>query len=121
MESYLPTSSTNGTEERTMTERSLLNILAGSLVVVGVVTIILTVLVLIHLDDVTTARVESAQDSCNLVVGLVRAGETARTRAKVEHYIQTTVLHDCHEYAVHTVYHPDSTADASTTTTTKGK
>jgi hypothetical protein len=99
-----------------MSEKALLNVLAAFNVVVGLVLVGLTTLVLFHLNDVPTARTESARDSCQLLKGLALAatagskGATTRTKA----YIHSTVLSDCNMYADHIVNHP-----GSATTTTK--
>lgn len=46
-------------------------------------------------------RIQARRDTCQLIIGLVRTGETARTRAATEKYIASTVLHDCNLYAHH--------------------
>lgn len=97
-----------------------LNQVIGFNIIVGVVTVVLMVLVLSHLNDKERARVESAHDSCNLIVGLVRSGETDATHAKVEAYIKSTVLHDCGLYANHVIYAPN-TSNKNTTTSPKRK
>jgi hypothetical protein len=84
-----------------ITERKLLNILAVFSVGVGVVIVVLTTLVLIHLNDVPTARRDAARDSCTLIVGLARAaaGHDAKALKAANVYIARTPLHDCNTYA----------------------
>lgn len=100
-----------------MTEKSLLNGLAAFNVVVGLVLVVLTILVLLHLNDVPTARTESARDSCQLIKGLALAatGGSKQATARATAYIASTPLKDCRIYADRIVNHPNET------TTTKKK
>jgi hypothetical protein len=51
------------------------------------------------LQELPTSRRQSARDSCQLIRGLVLTATTSARQAAVEHYIKSTPLHDCSEYA----------------------
>lgn len=61
--------------------------------------IVVTVLLLTHLNDGTKARRESAHDSCELIKGLAVSGTPKAKLSDLKAYINGTSLKNCSTYA----------------------
>lgn len=80
---------------KTIRHMAVLQVLSGAILIV------ISVLVIVHLNDVNTSRYDAARDSCRLLTGLVTtaasASPVAERRART--YIRHTPLRDCNKYA----------------------
>lgn len=80
-------------------------VMAAAQTVSAAILIVITILVLAHLNDVSTARMEAAKDSCVLLVGLVNAATPPSQQAEARAYKNHTPLKNCNTYA-HTILSP---------------
>lgn len=74
-------------------------LMAGTQTVTAILLIVVTILVIIHLNDVTAARRDAARDSCVLLVGLVDAATPPSRKALAQEYKAKTPLKNCTAYA----------------------